>query len=110
MELNVVNLADILEADVQDVLFADMGQQATYRRKSDVYAVSAVVLEGTRDVEEELSVVGRAEVYVSVKELVDKGIGEPLPHDVIGVWEVEEREKIGGLWRLVCFSVVRPKP
>lgn len=105
-----MNLIDIVESDVQDVLFADIGKQVSYKRKNNTYTVNAVVLENNQDREEEFSVEGKAYIYVSVKELEDKDIGLPLPHDIIDNWEVEKREKIGSLWRLTCYNAVRPKP
>jgi len=53
----------------------------------------------------------QANIIIDEAQLIASGIAEPKPHDLInGVWEVMERTKNIGVYKLVCTSALRPKP
>jgi len=104
-------LEDMWKADVKDVVFSDLGKSVSYKRNDTEYEIVALILEDSLDSQEELSVDSRATIYVSVQEIEEKGLGIPSPHDIIeDSWEVETREKVGPLWKLNCYNVIRPRP
>ena len=106
-----MTLKEILNLDVNDVLFSDLGKTVSYKRNDVEYQITALILEGSLDSQEELSVESKATIYVSAKELEEKGLEMVYPHDIIADrWEVETRKKIAGLWELSCYDVVRPRP
>lgn len=104
-------MKNILKADVKDVLLSDLGELVSYKRNEVEYEILALILEGDLDSQEELSVESKATIYVSAKELEEKGLEMPYPHDVIADrWKVETRNKVGELWELTCYDAIRPRP